>query len=934
MRGGAPVGWLAVLRATRRDLAVRLTVVVLVGLTAIFVAGAPRRLDAMADRGLRAALGDGGPAGRELQLDTIDWIEPGSPADPLARVAERSRRDLEVVPAGLRSKLVQRHLVIDSARHDLQSLPGRRKPPYQRYLTLRSQLGAGERIRYVDGRPPQPTDDSMTVAGSAGAESAAAVVEIALSADSARLLDMRVGESLVLTPDNEDQVTRLSVTLHQVDSPTVVRLAGVFQPVDPADRFWTADPSLLRPLEVERGDRLLVFGFGLFEPTGYADVRAAMPQLAFKYLWRYEVDPQRVDGDDIDSLHGDVVELRTTTPSSGDSRLQQTSTRTGLLTVLDRLRVELSFARSVTGVVFIGLLGVALTVLALVALLSAERRRSALALVRGRGGSPAQVVTGHLVEAAALCLPAALVGFLAASRLVPGGSAGQSLALALTFGACAALVVTAAVVPHARRQLTALDRGDLVAGGLSPRRLVLEGLVVLVAVAGLLALRRRGLDAQSSARADAGFDVYLAAVPLLLGLAAGLVALRAYPAPLRVLARLSARRRGAVPFLALSRVARAPAVTAVPLLVLLLAVALATFASVVRDTVTSAQRSEVWQQVGADHRIDAPTPASLGEQFDVADVPGVRATARSYVEQRAAAGRGVASRPIIVVAIDAPAYQAVVRGTPLDTPLPRSFLAGPDDRAARVPMLLSQQFAAAEGLGVGDPVAVQVGGRPVPGVVVGLRERLAGVAPGRAFAVLPLVKLAERVPTRTTRLYVRADDGAESAVAAAARTRSPAAVVASRATQYASARSAPLVSGTVGAFTTALIVSALYAALGIVVGTTLTARARAKDLAFLRTLGLADRQADGLVVAELAPMVAVAGVLGALLGVGTAALVTPRLGVGRLTGSLQRVVPSVDPAALAAVAAALVVVVVAAIVVSGAITRRTNITTTLRVGER
>ena len=119
--------------------------------------------------------------------------------------------------------------------------------------------------------------------------------------------------------------------------------------------------------------------------------------------------------------------------------------------------------------------------------------------------------------------------------------------------------------------------------GLSPRRLAVEAAVVVSSLVGVYLLRRRGL-------ADAnGFDPYLAAVPLLLGLAAGIVAVRLYPLPVRFLAAAAARRRDLVPALALRRVARQPGVTAAPLLVLLLGVSVSVFAAVMAATLSHAQ---------------------------------------------------------------------------------------------------------------------------------------------------------------------------------------------------------------------------------------------------------------------------------------------------------------------------------------------------------
>jgi putative ABC transport system permease protein len=119
---------------------------------------------------------------------------------------------------------------------------------------------------------------------------------------------------------------------------------------------------------------------------------------------------------------------------------------------------------------------------------------------------------------------------------------------------------------------------------LSPRRLAVEALIVLLSALGVYLLRRRGLTEEGG-----GFDPYLAAVPLLLGLAAGILAVRLYPLPVRLLAAATGRRRDLVPALAFRRVARQPGVTAAPLLVLLLGVSVSVFAAAMGATLAEAQ---------------------------------------------------------------------------------------------------------------------------------------------------------------------------------------------------------------------------------------------------------------------------------------------------------------------------------------------------------
>jgi putative ABC transport system permease protein len=153
------------------------------------------------------------------------------------------------------------------------------------------------------------------------------------------------------------------------------------------------------------------------------------------------------------------------------------------------------------------------------------------------------------------------------------------LAIVLAAGA---LLAGIALGP-ARRALAAKGRADVLVPRLSPLRMALEALVVIASLAGAYLLRRRGLSAEG------GFDPYLAAVPVLVGLATGLLALRLYPLPLHALAWAAAPRRDLVPALGLRRLARQPSLASAPLLVVLLATAVGVFAATMSTSIAAAQ---------------------------------------------------------------------------------------------------------------------------------------------------------------------------------------------------------------------------------------------------------------------------------------------------------------------------------------------------------
>ena len=91
----------------------------------------------------------------------------------------------------------------------------------------------------------------------------------------------------------------------------------------------------------------------------------------------------------------------------------------------------------------------------------------------------------------------------------------------------------------------------------------------VVALGGAWLLRERGVRGASSAGTLEAADPLIAAVPALVGLAAGLVAVRLFPLPMRLLAWLARGRRGLVPVLAMRRATSGVGVG--PILVVLLA---------------------------------------------------------------------------------------------------------------------------------------------------------------------------------------------------------------------------------------------------------------------------------------------------------------------------------------------------------------------------
>jgi putative ABC transport system permease protein len=457
----------------------------------------------------------------------------------------------------------------------------------------------------------------------------------------------------------------------------------------------------------------------------------------------------------------------------------------------------------------------------------------------------------------------------------------------------------------------------------SPRRLALEAAVAVAAAGGVYLLRRRGLE---SGGADEGFDPYLAAVPVLLGLACGIVALRLYPLPIMGLSRLVRRSRGLAVHLGLNRAARQPDISSAPLLVLVLALAIACFSAAMLATLEAGQNDSAWRVVGADARIDADLtdlgaslPAKLVSRLDEEGE-----VARAYVQDVEAGGPGEET-PMIAVELDA--FERIVRGTPAAVRFPAELRNPPIP--GLIPAVVSTNWPASGTFRITLPrVSVNT-------IVVGNRDSFPGVPAETPFAIVPYSALketeAEGEIVRPNRLYV-GGVGA-SAVRAAVEDSAARADVEMRADVVDRLRESPLIGNVLRGFRAAIVLAALYAAIAVGLMALIAARSRARDLALVRTMGASPRDVFVLAAVEVAPLALTALALGIALGVAIPHLIEPGLDLAFFTGTGST--PIVIPWRTPVVAAlGLLVLVAATVAIVGIQARRAGLNSVLRIGER
>ncbi len=888
----------AVLRRARAFAGLLGLLAALALVAALLVSGVPKAANGYTDEGLRTDIARLPHTARDLTFGSLPVRFPRDPtqevildgeerldtyrerlAAPLPGLIGEQWYTARVGPTGVRTS------------GDVAPYLGNCTPS----LSVRTLTGADDAIRMVEGRPPASAD----------------TVEATIARPAAAAAGLRVGSTFTLIGSY---------------GPAPVRVVGIFEQLDPAATIW-ADMPLTQTSCPNPADGAIVRA-GLL--TDAAGVRLAGDRTGdLVHEWRYRLAENRLSAPDVPGLATAVADARRRPPSG-------TALTSGLEASLARFTREQDAVAALLAVVQTGVVATLLGLVALAAGLVVERRRAEFALIRARGGAAATVGARLLTETLLVAPAAVLAGWLAAAAL-PGRAPAYGW-LPLLVVAVVATLTAPVLAASAQRHPATGRRRDLVRSRPSPRRLVAEAFVVLLAVLGVLLVRRRGLTT-----AD-GVDPYLIVVPVLLALAVALVVLRALPWPLRLAGRLAARARGAVPFLGLAGAGRGAPVHTAPLAVLVVAVATGVFTGTVAGSVSDARDRATDQEVAGDALLTGIGFAPATEQR-LAAVPGVTAVAPMWADS-APVLTGAGGR-VQVLVVDGPAAERVLRRSGSGLRLP-SALTGPGPAGDTVPALVSPGLAAQ----FADGGAVEIQGTAYRFRVAGVDAGVPGTGVGtQRFVVLPAQALpvpADR-PLRFNRFVVagrgadpdalrRAGDAGQREYLTSGSGRAPAdwALPSTTVTTWPGHRAALEDSGVnrVLSFTFAagaagaVVLALLAVALAVLAG----APARGTALSRLRTLGLSARQGRGLLVYELVPLMVVALLAGGLVGVALPQLIGPALGLSGFTAGVPGR-STVDPLLVAAVAAAVVLAVGAALLVESATNRRMRLGEALRLGE-
>ncbi|WP_327063899.1 hypothetical protein OG196_03470 [Kitasatospora purpeofusca] len=914
-------------------------------LTAVPLSWPPRfdRLaaDTLADRVVRAQRDVPlvSAATTTVPLDGLVPPDTGSLDRDLDRLGERVRTAAGPGLAAVLGRPQARVTTLDvsASGPELPSPYG--KPP--RFALVYAQPdGPGGTVEYLQGRAPRQPGAELRVP-----PAEAVPVEVAVSEGTRERLGLAVGR-------------RFDLSGRGWTAPVV--LVGVFRTDRGAGRLWQQSPMLVSPWTVAVDPGQELNGQLLTSADGIETI--AKRGLALKVAWELPTATDRsgpaATPAGTAAMQSALRALRAAGPDRlCGSSLADTCMLAGQIVpsidVTERLGPELdTFAvqrrrtEQLQGFALAGLLAMVVATAVAAARLGARRRAGAFALQLSRGAGLPRIAGRLLAEAAVAVGAGVAAGWAVGRALAPPGAALGSPVPALVAAVLVWCAPAAVLLASAGRTRPAPRS----------RRIVLEALVVLLAAAGLVALRTRG------AYAGTGTDPLLALSPVLLALVTVGVLLRLLPPLVRRATRSARRSRGLVPLVALARAGAQSGAAALSLLVLVLAMGYGVYGGLIPRTLADGQTQTADRRtggapvalVGPKDRLsdELPPVPALGHRVTVTGASGELTAqddgttfpgARFVGLDAAALGAADPSSPVARALLAAAGADAAVgrTGTGGDVPV-LTALADPA-LAARFPDGTFELTA----LGTGRSLVHVVGALPEEA----LRDPVLGPVLGggpRSGALLVFTgPSAERLPAQKNHasallLYPAAGGPPldPAAVRAAAGVQlaptgvpGPQVELRDRGEELNALRADGLARSARLAFRATTALGLLLALGTFALDLLLSATERARTTSYLRTLGIGSRAVLGLQLLQLLPLVLAAAVGGTALGLLLPAALGSGLRLGALTGGPFEPAVHIDWTITAGLGLALVVVMTAAAVLEAAISRRRGLGAVLRLGE-
>lgn len=470
-------------------------------------------------------------------------------------------------------------------------------------------------------------------------ESGQLLIDVAVEEAAALAFGVAVGDTVVAAPFWDD-----------LNDSIAVRISGTFVRGEEGSSFWGDMDDHFGLDDTDLKFLPFVPDSGVFEST----VGPHLPGMTVRYFLRFHVDSSRVNASGANKLLVGFDELK--------ARLQPNigsySQAIPLQEILARNQQQTFFSRLPMTVVFSVIAAVVLYFVGTMSILMVETQSSDIARLRTRAATVKQVVGAFVIEGAVVALLAIalapplavlLVKWLGVIPLFSGLNGGNPLPASLGQTAYLVSVGTgvagflAMVVPAslaAKRTVVSSVRESTrptAQGAMQKYYLDVALFGLLLAFASQLASEGSFVDVPGVGAAQV--DKINVAMPALVLAFGGFVALRAFPALVEVVARLTSLPRisGVVSpavTLVLWQMARNPRHYSRLSLLMILTAGLGVFASSFAGTLDVSAADRARYQSGADLRVNGVSYTNrvrAGETFRlIAGTPGVEAAAPAF----------------------------------------------------------------------------------------------------------------------------------------------------------------------------------------------------------------------------------------------------------------------------------------------------------------
>ncbi|HEY1627384.1 MAG TPA: hypothetical protein VGG16_26685 [Streptosporangiaceae bacterium] len=660
--------------------------------------------------------------------------------------------------------------------------------------------------------------------------------------------------------------------------PVLIRLdiTGIVEPADPGSSFWNADPLLAAPALDRVGDGAVWEGAVIADPGETDMVQQIFGQSGLLFQWDLPVTTIRPRGQ-AEALYNQVNQITNRTPVLTGSLAPMANAlnvRSGLVQPLAAFTQASNNVNVLLWIVYAGLAVAGIVTLLLAAAMIAARRSAELTGRRARGSSLCQLFSLVTRGAAVACGPAAVLAWVAAVLLVPG-AAPAGLAAWWPGIVTLAFAVTGPGLAAAWQQRLPLRRNARRRRPWLPR-VVFEITACAAAIGGITVFRTQMGAA----------DLYASMAPVLVAVPVVIVALRLYQVLLRVLAQATARQRGVIGFVGLTRAAQAPVTLALPAITIVLALTVASFTGMVRAAVARGETAASWQSTGADVVVAAGqlgiSPSAVRA---IAAVPGVQHAASALVVPLSIADGG---QVVTAIVVDPASYAALVASVRGFSPVHPALLAQPPGQGA-IAVLASPQAAADLGGRAGATIFGQEGLATLRVQVSGELRSTPAVPGGGAFIVLPrsaIHGVGGPPPVNLMLLTGPSIDMTKLYAAVRATTRGTGApAISTRSLTLRGLTGAPLQQGTFLLFTLATAFAAALALAVMLLELALGTADRELTTARLAAMGLTEGQRVRLLAVEVIPSIAASAIAAAAVAIALPRIVAPAVDLSVFTHS-------------------------------------------------